>query len=601
MRGRCGAALIAGIAALAGAAPAGAGTYDVVSCGAPGAGGVNRAWQVAPRFDDRFWDLTASCPELAAWSERRPGAVAPNFTGAGFELKAPPGAILDRMVIWRTGYRFNSTGSAQGPWAVAGYRGDSTVIGGPFTGETCLIPPGQLFCRFGAEGAMAAGSRAERDLETDSILYSVACFDPPGCQTANADGFPFAGLGISGSVVTVREERPPSVIARGALLEPGWHTDDPPLSFGASDPVGIRELRVLVDGARIRAVTPACDFTAMSPCGQVSERAVRLGAAVPDGSHTLSVEAIDSAGNSQRVDRRVDVDRDAPALYFLPSAGGRRIAVGVADAGSGVAGGTIGVRRGRAAPFRALRARLRGGRLVARLARGSRAGLTIRAGATDVVGHRAEIVGAPVRLRAGFGRALRRSVRTRVNRRKLLLGRLTTFRGRPLPGREITVTQTPRRDGAAPEPAGSAMSGASGRFRLRLPAGASRVLRVDSPGTGGLQAARRTLRLRVPWSSSLSIVPRVLAPGGRIRLSGRLRLRGAVLPRSGKRVELQAFDRGRWRVFATTRTRGPRGRWQASYRFGTRQGRYRIRVRIPREGTVPFDRGYSRPVTVTVR
>src|SRR5215207_5887983 len=32
----------------AGAPPASAGTYDVVSCGAPGAGGVNRAWR--PEF-----------------------------------------------------------------------------------------------------------------------------------------------------------------------------------------------------------------------------------------------------------------------------------------------------------------------------------------------------------------------------------------------------------------------------------------------------------------------------------------------------------------------------------------------------------------------
>jgi hypothetical protein len=91
---------------------AAAGTYDVVSCGAPGANGINRAWQVAPDFDDRFWDVTPSCPSLSATSEPRAGVVAPNFTGAGFQLTAPAGALLDRMVIWRTGYRFNSTGSA---------------------------------------------------------------------------------------------------------------------------------------------------------------------------------------------------------------------------------------------------------------------------------------------------------------------------------------------------------------------------------------------------------------------------------------------------------------------------------------------------------
>jgi hypothetical protein len=202
------------VALLGGPAEAPAGTYDVVSCGAPGAGGVNRAWQVAPDLDDRFWDIDATCPELSAWSERRAGVMAPNFSGAGFQLVAPAGTVLDKMVIWRTGYRFNNTGSAQGPWVVQGYRGDATVIGGPLAGETCLIPSGQIFCRFGAEGAMSPGSRVERDLETDKVLYSAACFDPPGCNTANGDGFPFAGLTIFGSVVTVRDDTAPSVVAR---------------------------------------------------------------------------------------------------------------------------------------------------------------------------------------------------------------------------------------------------------------------------------------------------------------------------------------------------------------------------------------------------
>ena len=584
---------------LVASAPAAAGTYDVVSCGAPGANGVNRAWQVAPDFDDRFWDVTPSCPLLSASSEPRPGVVAPYFTGAGFQLAAPPGAILDKMVIWRTGYRFNSTGSAQGPWVVQGYRGDATVIGGPLLGETCVIPSGQLFCRFGAEGTMSPGSRIERDLDTDKVLYSAACFEAAGCGTANDAGFPFAGLSISGSIVTVREETGPGVIARGPLTEPGWHTDDPPLSFGASDPVGIRQLRLLVDGAEIHEVRPPCDFTRTAPCGQVAERAVAFGAGVPDGQRTLTVEATDTAGNTSRVDRRVAVDRNPPALAFLPATGRRRIALSVADAGSGVTGGTIEVRR-RGRRFRALATSVHGGRLVARLADGSRARMTIRAAATDAVGHRAALVGAPVRLRAGFVPGLRDSVRRGLERGAVVQGRLTAFGGRPLPGRQIAVTQTLRVDGAVPEVAGTAVTGRRGKFRVRVPAGASRVLRVRSPGTGGLQAAQRTLRFRVPWSSTLRIAPGRVAPGGRIELSGRLRLRGAVLPRSGTRVELQAFDRGRWRVFATTVARGRRAGWHASYRFGTRPGSYRIRVRIPHDGSIPYERGYSRPKTVLV-
>ena len=593
------AAAIAVVSMLVAAGPAAAGTYDVVSCGAPDANGVNRAWQIAPDFTDAYWDITPSCPSLSAYSEPRPGVTAPYFTGAGFQLAAPAGTILDKMVIWRTGYRFNNTGSAQGPWLVQGYRGDATVIGGPLAGETCVIPSGQAFCRFGAEGAMSPGSRIERDLETDKVLYSAACFDPPGCSTANADGFPFAGLTITGSVVTVRDDAGPSVVARGPLTEPGWHTDDPALSFGASDGSGIRALRVLADGVEIHAVRPSCDFTRMAPCGQAAERAVAFGGGVPDGRRTVTVEATDAAGNVSRVDRQVAVDRNPPELAFLPATGRRRITLSVSDAGAGVTGGTIEVRR-RGRPVRAVATTLRGGRLVARLKRGSRVGMTIRASATDALGHRAELLGAPVRLRAGFGRGMRSSVRRGLERGAVVRGRLTAFGGRALPGRQITVTQTLRADGAAPEVAGTAVTGRRGRFRVRVPAGASRVLRVRSPGTGGLQAAQRTLRFRVPWSSTLRIAPERVPPGGRIRLSGRLRLRGAVLPRSGTRVELQAFDRGRWRVFATTIARGRRAVWHASYRFGTRAGLYRIRVRVPHAGSIPYERGYSRVHTVTV-
>ena len=143
MRRQWWAAGLAALAMPAAAAPASAGTYDVVSCGARGAGGVNHAWQVIPGFDDRFFDVVAELPGAPAFSERRPGVIAPNFTGAGYQLSAPQGAILDRMVIWRTGYRFNNTGSGQGPWVVQGYKDDFSVIGGPVTGETCVIPPGR--------------------------------------------------------------------------------------------------------------------------------------------------------------------------------------------------------------------------------------------------------------------------------------------------------------------------------------------------------------------------------------------------------------------------------------------------------------------------
>ena len=86
-----------------------------------------------------------------------------------------------------------------------------------------------------------------------------------------------------------------------------------------------------------------------------------------------------------------------------------------------------------------------------------------------------------------------------------------------------------------------------------------------------------------------------------MRFSGRLGLRGATVPGSGKLVDLQAFDGGRWRTFATARARGPKGRWSSTYRFAGRPGRYPVRLRIRREDVFPSSFGYSRPVVVRVR
>ena len=101
---------------------------------------------------------------------------------------------------------------------------------------------------------------------------------------------------------------------------------------------------MLVDGAEAEVVRPACDYHAMVPCAQQPARSLRFGSRLSDGRHTVSVEATDAAGNTNRVDRAVAVDRFGPALTFVPSSGGRRIGVFADDPGAGVTGGTIEVR-----------------------------------------------------------------------------------------------------------------------------------------------------------------------------------------------------------------------------------------------------------------
>ena len=88
--------------------PGGGGTYDVVSCGAPGANGVNRAWQVVARLRRPLLRHRAGLPGavgLLGAARRGDGA---ELHRRRLQLDAPAGAILDRMVIWRTGYRFRA-------------------------------------------------------------------------------------------------------------------------------------------------------------------------------------------------------------------------------------------------------------------------------------------------------------------------------------------------------------------------------------------------------------------------------------------------------------------------------------------------------------
>ena len=86
-----------------------------------------------------------------------------------------------------------------------------------------------------------------------------------------------------------------------------------------------------------------------------------------------------------------------------------------------------------------------------------------------------------------------------------------------------------------------------------------------------------------------------------MQLSGRVRSRGAPLPRRGKLVAIQYLEAatGRWRPVLVTRT-DHGGRFHARYRFRYVSGAAAIRLRaaaLPEERW-PYAPGASRPLTV---
>ncbi|HEX8751835.1 MAG TPA: hypothetical protein VF731_00315 [Solirubrobacterales bacterium] len=206
------------------------------------------------------------------------------------------------------------------------------------------------------------------------------------------------------------------------------------------------------------------------------------------------------------------------------------------------------------------------------------------------------------RLRGGHGHG--DSLTVAFGAPALLSGRLTRADGAGIAGRTLRVVSRPSRGALAPSDTEVVTTGERGGFELRLAPGPSRRVSVSFAGDGGLEEASRAgLELRVRSGVSLRATPTSLRTGEVLHLSGRVRGRGAPIPRRGKLVAIQYLEQAthRWRPVLVTRT-DHGGRFRARYRFRYVQGAASIRLRataLPEERW-PYAPGSSRPVTVEV-
>ena len=186
-----------------------------------------------------------------------------------------------------------------------------------------------------------------------------------------------------------------------------------------------------------------------------------------------------------------------------------------------------------------------------------------------------------------------------------LSGRLLSAEGAGLAGRQLRVVSRPSRGALGGRRVEAVETGSHGGFRLALPPGPSRRVTVVYAGDGGLAGARRAaLALRVRGAATLFAAPAELRNGHSMRLWGRVRARGAPLPRRGKLVAIQYYETEarRWRPVLVTRS-DHSGRFHARYRFRYVTGTARIRLRAVAlaEERWPYAPGASHPVTVKVR
>jgi hypothetical protein len=608
--------LVAAAAAMLWPAAATAGTYDVVSCNAPGAGGVNNAWTPAfthfgngphPEAYDLFDDCRGTERALVARSHVGGEGNARFLTGAAWEFAAPAGTVISRVTVWRHGWKFrtgdddpNTAGDDGDPWYMGAKEVNGNTVGGDLTGETCNNPAGQPLCAVGSDGGASSANARTFDVSTSKLSWQIDCREWDGC--GRYYGTSTAGMELYGARVTLTDNSVPSLTVGGPALAGGWHRPGDAVTYDASDNSGVNSGWIEAGGLIARDGRP-CNFTRKVPCSNVSGGRIPL-PALPDGEHTVRILAEDAAGNTTAAQRQVLVDGTAP-LARLERPRGRTLRVQGEDALSGGQGGEIAVRNSSAEPYRGLITTMRNGRLTARLDRGRMARTDVRVTVRDNAGNQAAglppkitLTGARVRGRARSVRSNR--VRVPFGRRVVLRGRLTLSAGQPVAGAGVRVVSRVRRAGAPLDALGTVGTDRRGRFKVTIPAGPTRTIGLRFEGREQVLRGARGVSVRVPAASTIRASRRFVSGPGRVRFSGRLRTAGQTIPDRGLVVVLQGFADGRWQTFADVRA-NTRGRWRASYPFRGIRGNYPVRLRIRRQPGFPFELGYSRRLVVRVR
>ena len=285
------AALVA--AATAGALPseAGAGQYTVAACFS----GINNSWQ--PNRSNGSADAFVECPGGVSIGGRLTqgmgarntggGSSAPAYSSAKLVFDAPPGARIVRLAG-----EINQ--SSTGGWQ-AGIRDEA---GGRWLwcGTGCVSTFG-LWTPFDIGG-----------LSTSRVSALVICGQSACSRSA------LYGLAALRNVnVVIADDTPPNVtIAGGSLAAGGWRRGWQNVVVAASDAVGVRSTTVLVDGRTQGSTDRVCDGTRAIPCPNGVDFSGVQTSELPDGQHTLTAVAVDSAGNRSQVTRRVALDNTPP-------------------------------------------------------------------------------------------------------------------------------------------------------------------------------------------------------------------------------------------------------------------------------------------------
>ena len=212
------------------------GTYDVLACAAPGAGGVNHSltsyigsYDPARQAEaNRSYELDGSCAGGLIARSHPLHTTAPWLTDAGWRFDAPAGTEITRVVSWRFGEANDFGDDAATPfvdegdhWRVALTDGTGQFVGGPAGGETCAHGLNIPACTIGEPN----GGRSQHDVRTNALRWAVSCGGEiiGGCPTSyavpvTAPGYPLATMALYGTAITLTDPSAPAATLGGPLF-----------------------------------------------------------------------------------------------------------------------------------------------------------------------------------------------------------------------------------------------------------------------------------------------------------------------------------------------------------------------------------------------
>ncbi len=369
------------------------------------------------------------------------------------------------------------------------------------------------------------------------------------------NGHEAAEVNISSAQIVLSTSVSPAASGFSGTLLGGTVTGTGTLAFKATDPgPGVYQVRAKVDGQQVWAATPNLNegkcvstgslegvraFNYAQPCP--TETAVHAEintAGLPDGTHALTVEVEDAAGDVTTVYSGT-LTTINHATVFTPTP---------APVERGPCSGTPCVEA-------------------------------------------AKLTATPGEARS-FNKALKHSTVT-------LTGRLTTTSGAPIKDAQVKLLQQIV-GSVSVTPVATATTTADGSWSLKAPAGPSRLLRVAfySHTLDAVPAATLDFHENVPATISIH-APRHVNLGQFFTFSGQLT--GGYIPAGGEEVQVQINYGGRWRELQLVDTNS-RGQWKYRYAFTLEPGtRWAFRAIAVRNGSYPFTSHESATIHVAVR